>query len=124
MSDKHDDKKKKKHIKPLQLKIRAKPGRGSLDAVCVTGAIAESWKDIQDAFNVLDSEDQDALKEFFNGLCSEYENCGDHLFGADSEDFQGQMGLLDDEIAQEIVDGIFESKLIDKEHLAAQIEKQ
>ena len=78
------------------MKLKAKPGRGDLDAEFVINSMIDDWAVIREGLASLSEEEKDALKEYFNTLFegSDIDDTGDLLFSEDSDDFKSGIGYL------------------------------
>ena len=111
-------KKKPQSKKPFKLNAKAKLGRGRMEPVALIETMqdADNWQALQDAFNEMDEEDQDELREHFgNG-----ENFGigndqiaDALFGQDDGDtLVSVFESLNEEEKQKVVDELYNCNLL------------
>ena len=96
----------------LKVKAKAKSGRGSVDASAVVDAMMTTWDDLQNAIGNLSEEEQQQLKDHFNGFIDGEDDLGDILFGT-AEDFDSRVKFLDDEVQKKYTDEIKAQEVID-----------
>ena len=102
----------------LKVKAKTKSGRGSVDPAAIIDAVCGAWKDLQNAINTMNPEEQDELRSHFNQLIEDECDLGDILFGS-SEDFESRLKFLDDEIQGEYTEELIKQEVIDGSELAA-----
>ena len=77
-------------FRAVKRKQKAKAGRGFENPKTIIESILEDWDSLQNELTKLPEEEQDALKEHFNGIIEEKDNLGDLFFG-DCSDFNASM---------------------------------
>ena len=96
----------------LKVKAKAKSGRGSVDAKAVIDCMKDAWDELQTAISNISEEEQQQLKDHFNGFIDGEDDLGDILFGT-AEDFDSRVKFLDDEVQKKYTDEIKAQEVID-----------
>ena len=103
------DTKAKKFTK-MVIAVKPEGARGTADCAALVDTLSEHWDAVRDRFNAMPEDEQEELKDHFNG---EMENSGDLLFGEDStaDDLEPYIAALDDEAQTKFVETVNEAML-------------
>ena len=101
-----------KKFKPMVIKVKkgSTGARGNADCAALVDTLSEYWDDMREKFNAMPADEQEELKDYFNG---EMENSGDLLYGEDStaDDLEPYITALDDELQKKFVATVNEAML-------------
>ena len=103
-------------LKPLKLKMRQKPGRGTSDPNQIIDNLIENWEDIKNSLKALSEEEQDEMKQFFNEFTEEADSLGDSLFGDDASEFKTDIGFISDDAKKNFTEKLIEIGFIEQDN--------
>ena len=101
---------KAKKFSKMVIAVKLEGARGTADCAALVDTLSEHWDAVRDRFNAMPADEQEELKDHFNG---EMENSGDLLFGEDStaDDLEPYIAALDDENQTKFVETVNEAML-------------
>ena len=79
----------------MKLKLKGKPGRGSISPDVVIELMSVNWQDIKSNLENLDEDNKAKIQEFFNNIDEDYDTLGNELFGDDPNEFASTIGRMD-----------------------------
>ena len=87
--------KKNSSLPPMKLKLKGKPGRGSISPDLVIELMTQNWQDIKNSLENLEEGTKAQIQEFFNNIDEDYDTLGNELFGDDPSEFATTIGRMD-----------------------------
>ena len=99
----------------LNIKAKAKPARGSLDAQSVEEALIDSWEALQDGLDEQEDGIDQQIKDHFNNF-RPGSNLGDSLFG-EVDEFQSAVANLSADEKMQFFDELFAQEIVDKQSI-------
>ena len=106
----------------LNIKAKAKNGRGCLDAQLIEDALCDSWELLQDGLEEQEDGVEDQIKDHFNSF-NAAGNLGDILYG-DSDDFKQAVGTLSAADKMAFFNELFEQGIVDKQSIEDSIQEK
>ena len=105
----------------LNIKAKAKPARGSLDAQSVEEALIDAWTALQEGLEEQDDGVEEQIRTHFNNY-REGAGLGDCLFG-EADGFQSAVANLSAEEKMAYFQELFDQEIVDQQSIKDSLEQ-